>query len=82
MAMSWGWLSVRPAAVMRINLACCRAAMSFEPVQVEENGVSYVADGAVALYWHSEGGAARYDIEITDEWAKKNGDTLTVTIGK
>ena len=22
------------------------------------------------------------DIEITDEWAKKNGDTLTVTIGK
>ena len=22
------------------------------------------------------------DIEITDEWAKKNGNTLTVTIGK
>ena len=22
------------------------------------------------------------DVEITDEWAKKNGDTLTVTIGK
>ena len=22
------------------------------------------------------------DIEISDDWAKKNGDTLTVTIGK